>query len=129
MRYQIPVVAAVVLTFLSGGAGQSTQQLPDAINAGWKGEKVCEPLFENEHMRAARCSFAPGAGHERHYHPPHWGYIVGGTTMRITDSKGTTDRVMAAGSNWWSDGIAWHEAVNIGTTTGVYVIVEPKQSR
>jgi hypothetical protein len=46
--------------------------------------------------------------------------------MRITTASGTVDRELTSGSNWWSDGIAWHEAVNIGTTTAVYLIVEPK---
>lgn len=101
-------------------------QLPNAFEAGWKGQEVCELLFENDRMRAARCTFPPGVGHERHYHPPHWGYIVTGSTMRITSAAGTTERVLKAGTSWWSDGIAWHEPVNIGTTTGVYVIIEPK---
>jgi beta-alanine degradation protein BauB len=100
--------------------------LPSAFAAGWKGKQVCEPLFENEKMRAARCTFPPGGGHDRHFHPPHWGYIIQGGTMRITTANGTVDRVLKAGTNWWSDGIDWHEPVNIGTETAVYVIVEPK---
>jgi beta-alanine degradation protein BauB len=87
---------------------------------------VCEPLYENARVRAARCTFPPSGGHERHYHPPHWGYIIQGSTMRITTASGTTDRVLKSGTNWWSDGIDWHEAVNIGTDTAVYIIVEPK---
>jgi quercetin dioxygenase-like cupin family protein len=101
--------------------------LPSALEAGWQGRKVCELLFENAEMRAARCTFPPGVGHERHTHPPHWGYILEGSTMRITTEAGTVTRELKAGSSWWSDGIAWHEAVNIGTTTGVYLIIEPKQ--
>ena len=107
----------------------TASQLPSAFEAGWKGQKVCEPLFENERMRAARCTFPPGVGHERHYHPPHWGYIVEGSTMRISNAAGTTERVLKAGTSWWSDGIDWHEPVNVGTTTGVYIIVEPKPAR
>lgn len=103
-----------------------TARLPTAFDAGWKGAKVCMPLFENESVRAARCTFPPGGGHERHFHPRHWGYILDGATMRITTATGTVDRVLKSGTNWWSDGIAWHEAVNIGTTTGVYLIIEPK---
>ncbi len=103
--------------------------LPTAFEAGWHGKTVCEPLFENAALRAARCTFPPDGGHERHFHPPHWGYIVEGGTMRITDAKGTTVRELKSGSSWWSDGIAWHEAVNIGTTTSVYIIVEPKTGR
>ena len=44
----------------------------------------------------------------------------------LTTAAGTAERVLASGSTWWSDGVAWHEAVNIGETTAVYVIVEPK---
>lgn len=106
--------------------GATAAPLPSALEAGWKGTRVCVLLFENEKMRAARCTFPPGGGHERHYHPAHWGYILQGSTMRITTAAGTVDRELKAGGTWWSDGIAWHEAVNIGTTTGVYIIVEPK---
>lgn len=100
--------------------------LPSPLDAGWKGAKVCELLFDNARMRAARCTFPPGVGHERHFHPRHWGYIVEGSTMRITSAAGTVSRILKAGDSWWSDGIDWHEGVNIGTTTGVYIIVEPK---
>jgi quercetin dioxygenase-like cupin family protein len=127
------LTASIVLATSAACTAQSTPPtppappLPTAFEAGWKGEKVCEPLFENEQMRAARCTFPPGGGHDRHFHPPHWGYILEGTTMRITTEAGSVDRVLKSGSNWWSDGIAWHEAVNIGTTTSVYIIIEPKQ--
>jgi len=100
--------------------------LPGPLGAGWKGEKVCEPLFENEHVRAARCTFPPGAGHERHYHPPHFGYIIEGGVMEIVDKSGTRTVPTPAGSTWWSDGVEWHETVNIGDTTTVYIIMEPK---
>lgn len=100
--------------------------LPSPLEAGWQGKKVCEPLYENASVRAARCTFPPGVGHERHFHAPHWGYILQGSTMRITTAAGTVERELKAGANWWSDGIAWHEALNIGSTTGVYIIVEPK---
>jgi hypothetical protein len=95
----------IVLTALVACTAQSTlpaptaPPLPTAFDAGWKGERVCEPLFENERMRAARCTFPPGGGHERHSHPAHWGYIVQGTTMRITTATGTVDRVLKSGTN------------------------------
>ena len=66
-------------------------------------------------------------GHERHYHPPHWGYILKGSTMRITSASGTVVRALKAGDSWWSDGIDWHEGLNVGETTGEYLIVEPRQ--
>jgi beta-alanine degradation protein BauB len=118
----IPVAAFALLS----AAAPDDKPLPTAFKAGWKGAPVCEPLFENATMRSARCTFPPGGGHDRHFHQPHWGYIVEGGTMRITDAGGARERVLKAGTNWWSDGIAWHEAVNIGSTTAVYIIVEPK---
>ncbi len=46
--------------------------------------------------------------------------------MSITTASGTVVRELKPGDTWWSDGIAWHEVRNVGTTTGVYLIVEPK---
>ncbi len=100
--------------------------LPQAIDAGWEGEKVCELLHENDDMRALRCAFPPGVGHERHTHAPHFGYILEGGLMQITDAGGAREQETPTGATWWSDGVEWHEALNIGETTTVYVIVEPK---
>jgi beta-alanine degradation protein BauB len=117
--------AAAVLAFLSACASTPQQpSLPTAFDAGWKGEAVCERLYENEHVRAAKCTFPPGVGHERHFHPPHWGYILQGSTMRTTNADGTIERTLEAGASWWSDGISWHEVFNTGETTGVYLIIE-----
>lgn len=120
--------ALMAAGLLLSGASPSAEpaDLPHAIDAGWNGERVCELLFENAELRVARCTFPPGIGHERHYHPRHWGHVVQGATMRITDENGTAERTFASGSSWWSDGVKWHEAVNIGQTTAVYVIYEPK---
>lgn len=125
------LIAAVVILMFSLWTPQATASdgaLPHAVDAGWKGEKVCEPLFENDELRAARCTFPPGVGHERHYHNAHWGYILEGGVMEITDKDGTREQKTPAGASWWSDGVEWHEALNIGETTTVYVIVEPKRS-
>lgn len=113
----------IALAFL---ALQGAAALPDPLDAGWKGEKVCELLRENDEMRALRCTFAPGEGHERHFHAPHFGYILEGSTMRITDKNGVREQALATGGTWWSDGVDWHEAVNIGDRVSVYIIVEPK---
>ena len=107
-------------------AAPENTALPDPLQAGWKGQHVCELLKDNAQMRVLRCTFPPGLGHERHYHAPHWGYILEGSTMRITTGSGTVVRELKAGDSWWSDGIQWHEGLNIGKTTGVYLIVEPK---
>ncbi len=121
MRRALAVLVAAPLA-----VGAADAPLPGPLEAGWRGREVCEVLFENAELRALRCTFPPGVGHERHTHPRHWGYIEQGGTMRITDASGTREQVLASGTQWWSDGVAWHEALNIGKTTAVYVIVEPK---
>lgn len=121
MRAALALLGAAPLLL---GAGDAP--LPGPLEAGWQGHKVCELLFENPQVRALRCTFGPGIGHERHTHPRHWGYIEQGGTMRITDASGMREQVLASGTHWWSDGVESHEAVNIGDTTAVYVIVEPK---
>lgn len=110
----------------SGGAIIMKKTLPDPLEAGWKGEKVCELLQETDEMRALRCTFPPGVGHERHFHSAHFGYILEGSKMQITDADGSETRDLNAGASWWSDGTAWHEVLNVGDTIGVYIIVEPK---
>jgi quercetin dioxygenase-like cupin family protein len=107
-------------------ARSAANVLPDPFEAGWRGHKVCEVLADNLQLRTLRCTFPPGEGHERHYHAPHWGYVLAPSTMRITSASGTVTRVLKVGDTWWSDGVEWHEVLNVGTTTGVYLIVEPK---
>ena len=106
----------------------SEEVLNSALQAGWKGNKVCELLFEDSKIRTLRCTFPPGVGHEKHYHPPHFGYILKGGTMRITDASG--ERVIGSaedsGATWQSKGVAWHQALNIGSTTAQYLIIEQK---
>jgi quercetin dioxygenase-like cupin family protein len=104
----------------------TSPNLPDPLAAGWQGEKVCERLHEDESQRILRCTFPPGVGHERHFHVPHFGYVIAGSVMRITDESGTREVEIATGSSWANDGADWHEVINVGETTGVYLIVEPK---
>lgn len=112
----------------SGGALILDKALPDPLAAGWKGGKTCEMLRENGSMRALRCVFPPGHGHEKHVHAAHFGYVEKGGRMRLTDAKGVREVDLDDGDSWWSDEVDWHEAVNIGETTAIYVIVEPKQA-
>ncbi len=46
--------------------------------------------------------------------------------MRITDGSGVREVDVPTGSSFSSDGVAWHEVVNVGDTTTVFLIVEPK---
>lgn len=108
-------------------AGESIAPLPDALTAGWQGQAVCELLQEDAASRMLLCTFPPGVGHERHYHPPHLGYVLDGGAMLITEADGTRRADLPAGGSWQSDGIAWHEALNVGETTTRYLIVEEKR--
>ena len=102
------------------------EELPDPVAAGWQGESVCEILREDEELRIFRCTFPPGVGHERHFHPRHFGYALSGGTMRITSDGGTREVTLKTGSYFFSEGIAWHEGLNIGDTTVSYLMIEPK---
>jgi quercetin dioxygenase-like cupin family protein len=101
--------------------------LPQAFDAGWKGEKTCELLYESKTVRVGRCTFPPGVGHEKHFHYPHFGYVLQGGTMQITDAKGVVEAGKSVtGDTWSTSEITIHEALNIGDTTTSYLIVEPK---
>lgn len=124
-----PRVVLALLTSVAtlGALGSSSPPpLPDPLAAGWKGKPVCERLSEDDRQRVLRCSFAPGVGHERHYHRPHFGYALSGGRMRITDERGTREASLATGSHFTSGGIGWHEVLNVGDTTVAYLIVERK---
>ncbi|WP_424964126.1 cupin domain-containing protein [Ekhidna sp.] len=100
--------------------------LPDPLEAGWNNQPVCEVLEENENMRALRCTFPPGIGHERHYHEEHFGYTIKGSTFRITDASGTREVNVPSGSSFYNEKIEWHEVLNIGDSTAVFLILETK---
>ena len=104
----------------------TAEALPDPLAAGWEGKPVCEKLREDEKLRILRCSFPPGIGHERHYHPRHVGYVLSGGTMQITDASGTRVQEISTGTNFASEGIPWHEGLNVGETTAIYLMIEPK---
>lgn len=100
--------------------------LPDPLQAGWNNQPVCEVLEDNPKMRVLRCTFPPGVGHERHYHAPHFGYTLAGSRFRMTDTTGTREVDVPTGYSFSNEGIAWHEVLNIGDSTGVFLIVESK---
>jgi len=114
-------------SFAEDLADGAKQNLPAAFDAGWKGEKTCEVLYELESVRVGRCSFAPGVGHEKHFHVPHFGYVLEGGTMRIRDAAGVEKVVTTTtGKSWSSDKITVHDVLNIGDTTTSYLVIEPK---
>ena len=109
-------------------ANADEHEIPDPLEAGWKGEPVCERLHEDDDHRVLRCTFPPGVGHERHFHRKHFGYAISGGRVRIIDASGTRELSLKTGSSYSSDGVAWHEIENIGDTTIVDLIIEPRQA-
>ena len=112
--------------FVAAAGVVADEPLPDPLAAGWKGEPVCELVHDGLMQRVFRCTFPPGVGHERHYHAPHTGYVLEGGRMQITDSDGTRVVETATNSSWSSDGVKWHEVLNVGDTATSYLIIEPK---
>lgn len=120
---------ALAASLLVACASASAQiaPLPMALCAGWEGERVCEVLQEDAQIRVLRCTFPPGVGHEMHYHPPHFGYVLeGDSVMRITTAAGVVDRAVHAGSSFSNDAEIQHAALNVGEQTTRYLIVEKK---
>ena len=121
---------AVIASFALAACVSASAQiapLPMALCAGWEGERVCEVLQEDAQIRVLRCTFPPGVGHEMHYHPPHFGYVLeGNSVMRITTASGVVDRPVRARTSFSNDAEIQHAALNVGTETTRYLIVEKK---
>jgi len=120
----LPLLLPLALAASASGAGPDPE-LPHAFDAGWAGQKTCSVMFQDDAVRVARCVFPPGVGHEKHFHNPHFGYVLEGSTLRIVDSRGERTVTTEAGGSWSTDSVTVHEAVNIGDTTTSYLIVEP----
>lgn len=46
--------------------------------------------------------------------------------MRITDENGVREVDVTTGNSFTSDGTDWHEVLNIGDKTSVFLIIERK---
>ena len=119
-------LSGLVIILATSVACTAKSTLADPLQAGWNGALVCERLHEDPGQRILRCTFAPGVGHERHYHVPHFGYTIAGGRMRITDESGVREVDALTGGSFTSDGVTWHEVLNVGTTTAVFLIFERK---
>ena len=102
------------------------KNLKDPLQAGWKGEKVCTILEENEKIRTLKYVFTPGIGHEKHFHAAHFGYTLKGTKFKITDQSGTREVNVPDNYSFYNDKIEWHKVINIGDSTAIFLIIEPK---
>lgn len=122
------IAAGLILSACASAQDPQQAQLPDPLEAGWKGEKVCEIVQDNEAVRVLRCTFPPGVGHEKHFHAPHVGYALKGGAARIWDEQGEREATTPDGYSWWTPERTVHENLNIGTETSVYLIIEPKSA-
>ena len=114
----------ILFVFIAGC--QNNNPLPDPLEAGWKGEAVCEVLEDNKELRLLKCTFKPNVGHDKHYHNPHVGYTLVGGKFRITDDSGTREVDVPTGYTFSKDSITAHAVLNIGETTSVFLIMEYK---
>jgi beta-alanine degradation protein BauB len=121
-KARIVIVMSIIFLY----SCEPKTSLPDPLEAGWKNKAVCEVLEDNAKVRVLRCTFLPGVGHEKHYHKSHFGYALKGSTFKITDETGIREVEVPSGSSFYNDGIKWHEVLNIGDSTAVFLIVEPK---
>jgi quercetin dioxygenase-like cupin family protein len=124
MNYRLTAALILGVSPVSGGESDG---LPHAFAAGWQGQQTCELLYETPELRVGQCTFPPGVGHERHYHEPHFGYVLEGGTLRIVDADGEQTVTTTAGGTWSTTGRNVHEALNVGETTTRYLIVEPRR--
>ncbi|MCF6306719.1 MAG: cupin domain-containing protein [Flavobacteriaceae bacterium] len=121
-----PITFLLFVFLLSTISCKTNKILPDPLKAGWKGNTVCELVKENKAIRVLKCTFPPGVGHERHFHKAHFGYTLAGSKFRMKDTTGVKEVQVLTGSDFYSNGTEWHEVLNIGDSTAVFLIVEPK---
>ncbi|MEZ4777925.1 MAG: DUF1304 family protein [Flavobacteriaceae bacterium] len=124
----VPAMIAMTLILINPFFSEAslTNIPPDPLEAGWKGEKVCEVVEEDATIRVLKCTFLPGVGHERHAHAPHFGYTLKGSKFKITDAEGTREVNVPTGYDFYKAETSIHEVQNIGDSTAVFLIIEPK---
>ena len=85
-------------------------------------------LKKNDKIRVLKCTFEPGVGHEitlliaPHFCQSHKRQSLSEWRTKTAFAKWTS----VSGASYWSDGVEWHTALNIGDSTAVVLIVEPK---
>ena len=53
-------------------------------------------------------------------------YTLAGGKFRIKDTTGVREVDIPTGYDFYNEKVEWHEVLNIGETTAVFLIVEPK---
>ena len=120
MKFVVSFVLMMTMNF------SQANDISGPLQTGWKGQKVCEKLSENDRENILRCTFPPGVGHEKHKHNANFGYAISGGKVQIKDHKGTRIVDLPTNSHFDSSGTEWHEILNVGKTTVIYLILESK---
>lgn len=121
----LKLILALLVIVLTIGC-KNENGLPDPLEAGWNNEAVCEVLKEDAKIRVLKCTFPPGVGHEKHYHDRHVGYTISGSKFRIEDTTGVREVNVPTGYTFSKDERTWHEVLNVGDSTAIFLIIEPK---
>lgn len=124
MKLFLYVCSFIIL--ISSSNCKTRNSLPDPLEAEWNNKSVCVIKEENKDVRVLQCTFEPGSGHEKHYHNAHYGYTISGSKFQIKDENGIRVLDVKSGSDFYSLGVEWHEVLNIGDSTAVFLIIEPK---
>jgi hypothetical protein len=61
-----------------------------------------------------------------HYHNPHWGFVLQGSTLSIRDAGGEQEVTTVTGNSWSTQEKTVHEALNIDDHETSYIVVEPR---
>jgi beta-alanine degradation protein BauB len=120
------VVVGAVLSLSVVPFMAMADDVPGALAVEWDGKKPCEKLFEDDHVRVARCTFPKGAVHVCHSHPSYLTYVLSGGQAEMQDDKGKRKIEVVAGAFADVPPVPWHEFANIGETTLQYLVVEKK---
>ena len=126
MPQKASIIIIAVILFINLTACENKTTLKDPLQAGWNNKSVCEVVEDNPKVRVLKCTFPPGVGHERHFHASHFGYTIKGSKFQIKDTTGIREVNVPTGTEFYNEGIAWHEVLNIGDSTAVFLIIEPK---
>lgn len=121
----ISAIAIGYLTLLPPRAA-TAEDVPGALAVEWEGKKPCEPLYEDDYLRVARCTFAKGVAHTCHSHPSYLLYTLSGGDGAVQDEKGPRKVEAKAGTFTNVPPIPWHVFSNVGESTIQYIVIEKK---
>jgi quercetin dioxygenase-like cupin family protein len=125
MKVMTFAILAISITVVAASPVNAAD-VPDAISVEWQGMHPCEKLFEDTHIRVARCTFPPGAVHVCHSHPSYLYYTISGGQAQVQDEKGIRKIEVATGAFVNVPPTPWHEFTNVGDNTMQFVVVEKK---